>query len=180
MTDQRPQYGELATPEEQRRAAGLPASDRVDAGADGVAPSQGASAALLATGAATPRREASSVDRIATFVLLGFGLVNVLSSIGGLLDLASTMNRTMEILGIEGEFTALAVARTWGVMATIILIAGYGLTVWLSLRRVKARRRAWWVPLAGFVLTTFVVSVCISVPMFADPAFMQTLSTPAG
>ncbi len=29
MTDQRPQYGELATPEEQRRAAGLPPLDEV-------------------------------------------------------------------------------------------------------------------------------------------------------
>ncbi|WP_309102263.1 DUF6264 family protein [Microbacterium sp.] len=180
MTDQRPQYGELATPEEQRRAAGLPALDHVDAKADGVAGPQAASAAHPAVGAANPRREASSMDRIATFALLGFGLINVLSSIAGLLDLASTMNRTMEILGIEGEFTAFALARTWGTIATVVLLAGYAVTVWLSLRRVKARRHAWWAPLAGFVVTTLAVSICISVPMFADPAFMQSVSAPVG
>lgn len=179
MTDQRPQYGELATPEEQRRAAGLPALDGADA--PGVEPAPAAAHAGPPAAPASPgRRPASSIDRVATFALLGFGLINVMSSLAGLLDLPSTMNRTMEILGIEGEFTAFAPARTWGTIAAIVLLAGFALTVWLSLRRVKARRVAWWIPLVGFVITTIAVSICISVPMFADPAFVQSVSTPAG
>lgn len=168
MTDQRPQYGELATPEEQRLAAGLPplAAEPLPAP---VAP-------VVAPASARP---ASSADRTITIVLLAMGLVNVLSSIPGMLDLPSTMNRTMEILGLEGEFTAYEAARTWGSIALVVLLAGYGATVWLSLRRLKARRLAWWIPIVGCIVVTFAMSICISVPMFADPAFMQGLTPPA-
>lgn len=170
MTDQRPQYGELATPEEQRRAAGLPPVD--------AAPP--APAEAPASAPAAPVRPTSSFDRIATIVLLAMGLVNVLSSVPGLLDLSSTMNRTLEMLGLEGEFTAYESARTWGLIAVFVLLAGYGTTAWLALRRLKARGLAWWIPIVGCIVVTVLMSICVSVPMFSDPAFVQGLQPPAG
>lgn len=169
MTDQRPQYGELATPEEQRLAAGLPPVDAVPEPSGAPAPAS----------AAAPR-PSSSADRMITIVLLAMGLINVLSSIPGLLDLTTTMNRSMEILGIKGEFTAYESARTWGTIALFVLLAGYGATAWLAFRRLKAQRLAWWIPVVGCAAVTILVSICLSVPMVVDPAFQQVLQAPAG
>ncbi|MFD5215612.1 DUF6264 family protein [Microbacterium sp. NPDC058345] len=169
MTDDRPQYGEYATPEQQRAAAGLPPA----------LPEQPAPA-LAAPQAQRNARSPHRVDRLITAALLGFGLVNVLTSVPGFLDLAMTMNRTLQILGLDGEFTSFSIAKVWGAIATVVMIAGYAATVWLAVRRVRTARLAWWVPLVGFVITMALVSACIAVPMFGDPAFTQGLTPPAG
>lgn len=176
MSDERPQYGEYATPEEQRLRAGLPPADVPPA-----TPIMPPAAPPIPQAAAAPDAAKPRVaDRAITFGLLAFGLVNVLSSLPGFFNLAATLDQSLEIMGLEGEFTNFAAARVWGPVAAAVLIVGYALTVWLAVRRVKARRAAWWVPLVGFVVTTAIVSVCISVPMFGDPAFLQGLSAPAG
>ncbi|PKI92145.1 hypothetical protein CW368_04750 [Actinomycetales bacterium SN12] len=114
-------------------------------------------------------------------MLLGLGLVNVLSSIPQFVNMASTLSESMKMLGLDGEFTNYAAARTWGVIAVVILLAGYAVTAWLSFRQLKRSRPAWWIPLVGFVITMSLVSACISVVMFSDPAFVAgMLSTPAG
>jgi len=183
MSDDRPQYGEYATPEQQRAAAGLPpvepetqtpAVPSAPAGAAASAPAASASAPSQA-------KPASRMDRIITAALLGVGLVNVLGSIPGFLDLSSTMDRTLQVMGLDGEFTNFAAARVWGPTAAVVMLAGYVVTAWLGFRRVRRGRIAWWVPLLGFVITMAIVSVCISVPMLGDPAFTQGLpSAPAG
>lgn len=82
------------------------------------------------------------------------------------------------MLGVEGEFSNFAAARVWGVIAVVVMVVGYAATVWLSFRRLKRGRSAWWIPLVGFIVTMLVISVCISVPMMGDPAFTQSLLTP--
>lgn len=180
MSDERPRYGEYATPEQQRAAAGLPPAEPVivppaaSARSSAPAPAPGP----VPTPLPTAGRPAHPVDRLITFALLGFGLVNVLSSVGSFLDLASTMDSTLQILGLEGEFTNFQAARVWGVIAAVVMIAGYAATVWVAFRRLRAQRRTWWVPLAGFAVTMALVSACIAVPMFGDPAFTQGMLTP--
>lgn len=181
MSDERPQYGEYATPEEQRLRAGLPPVDETPAAA--VTPPVAPVAPPVANVASAPVADATRprpFDRAITFGLLTFGLINVFSSMAGFFDLGGTLNQTLKVMGLEGEFTNFDSARMWGPIAAIVLVIGYGLTVWRSVRRVKANQAAWWVPLVGFVLTTIVVSICIAVPMFGDPAFIQGLGTPAG
>ena len=170
MSADRPQYGEYASPEEQRARAGLPPMNAEPAppAAPVVPPVRG----VPSTAPARP------VGRLVTFVLLGFGLVNVLSSIPQFVNMASTLTESMELLGLEGEFTNFAAARTWGIIAVIVLLAGYGATAWLSFRQLKRNRAAWWIPLVGFIVTMSLVSACISVVMFSDPAFTAGLLTP--
>ena len=110
--------------------------------------------------------------------MLGFGLVSVLSSIPQYLNMSATLTESMRMLGLEGEFTNYAAARTWGIVAVVVLLAGYAATAWLSFRQLKRGRAAWWIPLVGFVVTMSLVSVCISVVMFSDPAFTAGLLTP--
>ncbi|WP_217180319.1 DUF6264 family protein [Streptomyces sp. AC495_CC817] len=166
MTDQRPQYGEIATPEEQRRAAGLPPLAEVP-------PVQGASVPEAAGPA--PARS-SSVDRFATIALLAYGLINVVTSVRAYLDFGTVMNEAMKILGIEGEFTNFAQGRVWGTVAAVVLVVGWSVTTVISLRRLRAGRRSWWIPLVGAACTMAIVSICIAVPMMGDPAFSAYLA----
>ncbi|MGW9156693.1 DUF6264 family protein [Microbacterium sp. NPDC055665] len=174
MTDQRPQYGELATPEEQRRAAGLPPLDEVV-----VASPMPATPGPAAPGpsASAPAARPHPVDRFVTIGLLAYGLVNIIITGLSYLDLPTVMNETMKILGIEGEFTNFAQGRTWGVIAAITLAVGWSITAALSIRRLRRRRITWWVPIVGALATMIVVTICISVPMMNDPAFVAYMST---
>lgn len=200
MTEQRPKYGEYATPEEQRRLAGLPPLDAVaeppvaagatplpgtaapGAAAPGTAASVTAAPGTAASGTAAPGTAASGTrprqgDRIATIALLAYGLINVITSAASYLDLPTVMNETMRILGVEREFTNFAQGRLWGTVAAIVLVVGWGVTAALSIRRLRRGKLAWWVPLVGAVATMFVVMICITVPMLGDPAFLEHVAS---
>lgn len=173
MTDQRPQYGEYATPDEQRRLAGLP-------------PLDAAPAAAPVTEQPAPAEPARSIakarpwDRIITIALLAYGLVNVIMTGLSYLDLPTVMNESMRILGIDGEFTNFAQGRLWGTTAAVLLVVGWAITAWLSLRRLRTGKLTWWVPLVGAAATMLIVSICIMVPMLSDPAFMAYVDGMSG
>lgn len=178
MSVDRPQYGEYASPEEQRARAGLPplnADPSASASTAAPAPTPAADAGRPAAARPAAPRPAG---RLVTLVLLGLGLVNVLSSIPQFVNMSSTLTESMKMIGIDGEFTNYAAARTWGVVAVVILLAGYAATAWLSLRQLKRGKPAWWIPLVGFVVTMSLVSACVSIVMFSDPAFTTGLLTP--
>lgn len=174
MTDQRPQYGELATPEEQRRAAGLPPIEEV-AIAPPLAPA--AEVAPEARGAAAPSARRHPLDRFATIALLAYGLVNIVITGLSYLDLPRVMNEAMKVLGIDGEFTNFAQGRTWGTIAAIVLAVGWSITAALSIRRLRRGRITWWLPIVGAIVTTGIVTICIAVPMMSDPAFIAYLNS---
>ena len=170
MTDQRPQYGELATPEEQRRAAGLPPIEEI--------PEPVVDAPVPPVEVARPAGH--PVDRFATIALLAYGLVNVVVTGLSYLDFATVMNEAMRALGIEGEFTNYAQGRVWGTVASVVLVIGWSVTAMLSIRRLRRGKRSWWVPLAGAAVTLLLTSICVAVPMMSDPAFMEYVAKAAG
>ena len=122
-----------------------------------------------------PRRP-HPVDRLITIALLAYGLVNVLITGFSYLDLPRVLNESMRILGIDGEFTNFAQGRLWGTIAAVLLVVGWSLTALLSFRRLRRGRITWWLPVVGAVVTMGVVSACIAVPMFNDPAFVAYLN----
>lgn len=171
MTDQRPQYGEIATIEEQRRAAGLPPSDEI---VDPVPPTP------VAAEAAPDAVRSKPVDRFVTIALLAYGLVNVIMSGLSYLDFAKPINQAMEMLGIEGEFTNFAQGKLWGTIAAIVLVVGWSITAVLSIRRLRRGKLTWWVPLVGAAVTVLIASMCAAVPLMGDPAFIEFVSRTAG
>jgi uncharacterized membrane protein YhaH (DUF805 family) len=173
MSD-RPQYGEYATPEEQRRLAGLPAVDT----APDAPVVQAEPAAPAQTAASAPARR--PWDRIITIALLAYGIINVFMTAMSYLDLPPLMDQSMQILGIEGEFSNFAEGKTWGVVAAIVLFVGWAITAWVSVRRLRRGKRSWWVPLVGATVTLIITSICITVPMMNDPAFIAYLNGAAG
>jgi hypothetical protein len=178
MTDQRPQYGEIATLEEQRRAAGLPPLDEVPAAGIGAPTGQPAHTDGAPTGSAAARPR--PVDRFVTIALLAYGLVNVVMTGLSYLDFSTAMNQMMDVLGVDGEFTNFAQGRTWGTVAAIVLAAGWSITAFFSIRRLRTGKRSWWVPLAGAAVTLLVASVCASIPLMNDPAFIDFVAKTAG
>lgn len=175
MSVDRPQYGEYASPEEQRIRAGLPPVEQVPAASASAPSALQVKAAPQAKAVPPTRRRAG---RMITAVLLGIGLVNVLTSIPGFLDLASSLNQSLKMLGLEGSFSNFAAAKTWGTVGLIVMMVGYAFTVWMSVRRIARGRSSWWVPLVGFLVTMILVTICVSVPMMGDPAFTQGMLTP--
>ncbi|WP_298860719.1 DUF6264 family protein [uncultured Microbacterium sp.] len=170
MSMDRPQYGEYATPEEQRARAGLPPIE-----AEPVVPAPAPPQPVTPQSAAPAR---PSAGRLITLVLLGVGLFNVLSAIPNFLNLSETLQLSLKMFGSDAEFTNYAAAKNWGVIALVVLMAGYAATIWFSVRRMRAARSSWWVPLVGFVVTMFAVSLCMSVPMMGDPAFTELFQAP--
>ncbi|MBM7469838.1 hypothetical protein JOD62_002386 [Microbacterium keratanolyticum] len=175
MSDSRPQYGEYATPEEQSRRAGRglvsPAPEAVLSPVpDAVAP--------VSSEVPAPRRR--PFDRLLTIMLLAYGLVTVIMSAISYLDVASVMNESMRMLGIDGEFTNYGQGKIWGVVAGIVLIVGWMLTAAMSVLRLRSGRLTWWVPVAGAVVFTLLAAAALTVPMFGDPAFAAYLSRAAG
>lgn len=173
MTDQRPQYGELATPEEQRRAAGLPPVEEIVAEP---VPTEPASEPVVE---AVPRRP-HPVDRVVTVGLLAYGLFNVIFTAVSYLDLTRVMNESMKILGIDGEFTNYDQGKLWGSIAAVVLVVGWAITAAASVRRLRRAKITWWVPLVGAAVTMLIASMCLAVPMLGDPAFMSYVQNMGG
>lgn len=183
----RPAYGEYATAEEQRARIAQPdVTAHFEAGTAPTAsvPTKAAAAARARQSAATPAGAATAtgaqphpVDRTITFALLGFGAVNVIFSATSYFDLASIANRAMGMLGVDGEFTNDAAANLWGPIAAVVLVVGFLVTAILAFRRVRARKIAWWIPVTGAVLTYVVVYICLVIPLWGDPAFMDFVTS---
>ncbi|MET0734806.1 MAG: DUF6264 family protein [Microbacterium sp.] len=178
----RPAYGEYATPEQQRARIQQP--DVAHSLDHGVAAPTAAPAPVPAPQPAPAPRYGGDLpgatrpagprpDRIITAILLGAGAVNVFLSVQGFLNLADAFARTMETMGIPGEFTNTAAAQTWGAIAAVVLIAGYLLTALAAWRRIRAGRISWWIPLVGAAISYALVLACLSVPLAGDPAFQE-------
>ena len=180
----RPQYGEYATAEEQRsriQHPSPPAADPVPPAASRpVAPQPGFTAppSWGAPAAPTPQRSAAHpADRIATILLLAAGAGYITLSLVSFLNLPATMAQTYRVMGVPGTFANVDSARLWGIIAAILLVAGYIGTLLLSLRNLRRGVLAWWIPLVGAAVTLVIVWICVAVPLLGDPAFMQYVTT---
>jgi uncharacterized membrane protein YhaH (DUF805 family) len=173
MSEQRPQYGEIATPEEQRRAAGLPPLSEMP-------PMPPAEIAPPVESSSDAPKRAHPVDRFVTIGLLAYGLVNVVVTGLQYLDLPTVMNQVLTVLGSTDEFTNFAQGRVWGTIAAVVLVAGWALTATLSIRRLRRGKLTWWLPVVGAVVTLGIAAICVAVPMMGDPAFMSILQAPPG
>lgn len=175
--DRRPpaQYGEYATPEEQQRAKGLPEPTADAAPADAAQPTSPAAPSAAAP-APAPSRHAHPVDRIVTLVLLALGLFIWLNGIPGYLALPDALQTVFDQLG-GGTYAAADTAAALGVTALVVQAAIWGATAasaWFAMKRGKL---AWWIPVVGAALYFIASMVVVSIALFADPGFIESVST---
>ncbi|NYE19843.1 DUF6264 family protein [Microbacterium immunditiarum] len=179
----RPQYGEYATPEEQRAHIRDPQAASVyspvaDAAVPPAAVPPAAPSVPPRVDPQGPVLRPHPADRIATIALLVYGAINVVFTAVSFLDLPTVAERAMQIMGIPGDFTNVESARSWGLIAAILLAVGYVVTALLAVRRLRSGRLAWWIPLVGALVTYAIVYVCIAIPLLGDPAFSQYITNP--
>jgi hypothetical protein len=173
----RPQYGEYATPEEQRARIRQPdATFDLDAGkAPDAAPPAPAPIPTPAAGPAA--RNPRAMDRIATIALLALGLFEVLRSIPGFVDPNELLTQLLTQFGVDGGLSDPAGARAWGAAAAVLLAVGWFATATVSVWNLRAGRLSFWIPLLGGVVFTLLASMLLVVPLMMDPALMQQLGS---
>jgi hypothetical protein len=171
----RPQFGEYATPEEQRARIAQPDASLVYEPAPVIEQAPATPQTPVAASTAPGQRRSRPVDRIVTFALLAYGLINVISSFPALVDFTAYAQTMFDLLGVEATLTDPAAGRPWGIAAALVLAFGWLLTAtlsWLSLRR---GRLSWWIPLVGGVVFTFASATLVLVPLMSDPAVREAL-----
>ena len=161
-----PQYGEYA-PEgwvnpvlEHER----PAQERAERPAEPAAASEAPAPATPAAG----RFGASPLDFVLTVGLLVIGCFSVLQalSIG---PTASTMRSYL-----EQQYTELsdpAALSSAVLVRAVVLVVAFVLVAWWSIRRLRARRWTFWVPLLGGVVASVLGIVPVVIVLLQDPAF---------
>lgn len=161
----RPKYGEYATPQNQAEAiAGSmpPVSPLLTPGSSPVAPPDPARQDVR------PRRR---WDLILSIGLLAYGFFNVVAGFFQYSNIAEVVNQAYALQGV-GEFTSTEFAETVGLAINVVNVVIYAVTALVTIRLLRARRLAFYVPLIGGALAAIVVAVLLLVLMFSDPAFM--------
>ncbi|PZF56781.1 hypothetical protein DEJ23_09550 [Curtobacterium sp. MCSS17_008] len=131
------------------------------------------------TGTALPtsRYGASQFDFVMTVGLLAFGLFSVVQALA-VTEVASAVRQAFEQQGLQlSDPGALSTAAVVGAISSVVVFA---LVAWWSLRRLRARRWTFWVPLLGGAVASLISLVAFVVVMFQDPGFMQALLQQSG
>ncbi|WP_221583989.1 DUF6264 family protein [Microbacterium sp. G2-8] len=161
----RPQYGQYATPDEQRARGGQT-----------VEPVEPIDPALIPQDTpievAPPRASGPRLaDRIVTIALLAYGLFNTLSAIPMFTDPTALL----DIMGVDAEVADYAGQRTAGVVAIAVMILGWLATTWLVWRRGSAGKSMWWIALLAGIVFNTIASLMIAIPLVQDPNVFEAL-----
>jgi hypothetical protein len=187
----RPQFGELATPEEQRAAIAVPgavtSSEPVPVEADRPAPPQTPSRpASSRSGRSTPTAARSTddavrapVDRFISWGLLGLGLFSILQSTVALFDLPAAIDAFFASADLDA-YGPVGAGRVLGLVALAVYVALWVLALVLVQRRIGRGRASWWIPLVAGVVANVVVLVCVGSAMMIDPAIATYIQEMAG
>jgi len=182
----RPQYGEYA-PEgwvspvadaaaaREAELAAKAADSRVVDARPGAAPAtQAAPTAGTATpaGLSTGRR----VDRIATLALIGLAVYNVVGNVVLVPNFAATLLDLLRGNGYDVDtFTSQPALQTAGAVIAVTSLVVFVVMLWWTLRRLRAGRLSFFVPLAAGVLVTAVQVIAVFSVVLGDAAFVQSV-----
>ena len=129
--------------------------------------------------ALTPRR--FPLDSVVAISLLVVGGVSIFSTLGDYLNLSVTLNRLLNDLHLQMPefakitYTDTGIAEPVGMI--IITLQGliFGLAVWATVRRLSAKKLAFWVPIVGYFSASAVIFGGLTVCLMSDPAFIDAL-----
>lgn len=200
MNDERPrpQYGEYASPEDQRAHIRDPhanphyqppaAETQQPSQHDGAAPHTNA-ARPDASGTphapshdvATPdarKRTSRTWDRSLTWVLIAMGLLNLALSVSSYLNMAPSLQAAYTQLGI-GHFGATAIAGPAGIALTVVQAVIWVATAVLARLSLRRGRVSFWIPLVGAFVSYVALVAVLLVVVLNDPAFTTFVTTSA-
>lgn len=170
----RPKFGEYATPEEQRARIRQP--DASAALSSGQAPDEVPPRSPAPGPAPVVRRgRGRTIDRVATGVLLGYGLFIVLTSIPTVVDYSGFVSTFLSTLGVSASLADPGAGRGWAIAAALVLGIGWLAAVALSLANLRAGRITFWIPLVAGVVCNLVSSTLLIIPLVSDHAVWSAI-----
>lgn len=185
----RPQYGEYAPPgwswtppgdegaAADQPAAPLPQGATANRDASAEASARDDAAGLPAAPAGV--RTAPSWDRFVTIALLAFGAFGAWNSAASLQQIPQQMQLSYDMMGV-GTFTAPEWLPTLALVGTIVQLTLYAAVLGLSILRLRAGRLAFWIPLAGGVLSFIITMALLAIVMLNDPAYLDWVTGMSG
>lgn len=176
----RPQYGEYAPegwswqPPGEADATGgtppAPAPEPAPAPAVHTAPPAGGAAE------ASARRTAPMWDRLISIALLVLGVFGAWDAARSMQQLGQQIQTTYTMLGI-GDFTAPEWLATLSVAGIVTQLSLYAVVLGLTILRMRARRIAFWIPLAGGTLSVVITVAIMAVVVFSDPTYLDFVTS---
>lgn len=128
------------------------------------------------------RDPALRMDRFVTWVFIGFAVITVMSSIAQYTNMEQFLSEFyQQFATLEPGFSVTRypdaeLARIIGLSILTLDAALLGLTVWWSVQRMNANRRAIWVPVVGWLLSTITSTFLVAYAMSQDPTFIAELT----
>ena len=170
----RPQFGEYATPDEQRAHIRESIPAPLTPMQTPLTPAAAHTPAPSATPAARPGRvqPGNPIDRVITLVLLGLGAAAVIIMTPALFSFAATMGPTFIQMGIPEEAANAPRDQTPYTWAGVVLVLGYVVTLALSLWLRRRGKISSWVPVVGSIVTWIAVFSIMTPALTADPGFV--------
>jgi hypothetical protein len=173
----RPQYGEYATPEEQRARIQRPeVTEALEAGvAPQPEPIVEQRAAAKPASMPVPTTRGGRIDRIVTFGLLVYGLFSVVTTIIQLLNFPEYANNFARVFRVDATFTSLTAGYLWGAAAAAVTGIGWLFTALFTWRSMKRGRISFWIPIVGALISTIIAAVLSLIGMSSDPQFLSAV-----
>ncbi len=175
----RPEYGEYATPQNQADAIAKalpPVSPLLTPAGRQAAVTPPAPAARTAAPFPAPSRPRRRWDLFLSIALLAYGLLTVFGGFVQYSDIPAIINQAYAAQRI-GEFTSIEQARTVGTTIMVANVTLYAITAFLTVRLLRARRLAFYVPLIGGAVAATVTVVLILTLVVNDPAFREFVAS---
>ncbi|MDM7891169.1 DUF6264 family protein [Curtobacterium caseinilyticum] len=163
---------------DERRASdpNRPASDQRAGRRTSGADRPGSASSTPASVPASPYG-ASRLDFVLTVGLLFIGLWSVFQALS-----TGTVASTTRayVTGQFGEMASPADLSSAAVVRAVVLVVVFALVAWWSVRRLRAHRWTFWVPLVGGVVASVLGAVPMLVVVFQDPAVQESIRRMTG
>ncbi len=175
----RPEYGEYASPQGQADAIAkaLPPVSPLLTPADRPAAVTPAPPAARTTAPAlTPSRPRRRWDLVLSIALLAYGLLTVFGGFVQYSDIPAIINQAYAAQRI-GEFTSIEQVEIVGTTIMVANVALYAITAFLTVRLLRARRLAFYVPLIGGAVAATITVILILALVVNDPAFREFIAS---
>lgn len=172
---QRPQFGEYASVEEQKKRMGV------------IEPSQPLSPVLepVSKPEAAPEHPDAvkkvpalpklNFDRYVTLFLLIYGLIMMFSNIPMFTDYYALASSVFAQADISSEPVNLAAGHAWGIAAALVMGLGWLATALLCWFRFKAGKSSWWIALVAGIVINLLCVIFLAIPLSAEPELLNSL-----
>ncbi|QHF19782.1 hypothetical protein GTU71_02175 [Rathayibacter sp. VKM Ac-2762] len=122
---------------------------------------------------------AHPVDRLLTIVLLALGVFFAVPTLLDPSSFATTLQELYRSQGI-GTYASPELARILGVVVALAQSLIVAFAVWISIRRLRAGKRAVLVPILGIAATVLLSLIVAAIAILGDPTFAEYVTRMSG